>query len=65
MFIHRLCIDIGCTISELNQRMDSAELSEWMAYYSIQNEDVQPTQTKQKTNLSVEDEIALMKEGLA
>lgn len=32
----RLALSLGCTIRELEARMDSREFSEWMAYYSIE-----------------------------
>ena len=35
MFKFKLAAKLGCTVKELLARMDSKELSEWMAYNSI------------------------------
>jgi hypothetical protein len=32
----RLALSMGCTIRELEARMNSREFSEWMAYYGIE-----------------------------
>lgn len=32
----RLALSLGMTVAELSQRMDSRELSEWMAYFGIE-----------------------------
>lgn len=45
--------------------MDSYELSQWVAYYALQNKSSINAPEKPNTELSVEDEIALMKEALA
>jgi len=29
---------LGCTVGELLDRIDSAELSEWMAFFQLQSE---------------------------
>lgn len=31
-----MALSLGCTIRELQARMDSREFSEWMAYYGIE-----------------------------
>ena len=36
MFCFRLALVLGMTVAELNQRMSSRELSEWMAFYRIE-----------------------------
>lgn len=36
MFYFRLAAHLGCTVGELLARCNSRELSEWMAYYSIE-----------------------------
>jgi hypothetical protein len=35
LFAFRLALALGCTVRELLGRLDSQELSEWMAFYSI------------------------------
>jgi len=32
----RLALSLGCTVKELSERIDSRELTEWIAYYSIE-----------------------------
>lgn len=36
MFYFRLALSLGCTVRDLLARIDSEELSEWMAYYQIE-----------------------------
>ncbi len=36
MFKHRLALELGMTVAELNQRMGHAELINWMAYSRIE-----------------------------
>ena len=45
--------------------MDSFELSQWMAYYALQNNPSTNEPIEPNDDLSVEDEISLMKEALA
>jgi hypothetical protein len=46
--------------------MDSFELSQWMAYYALQNRTEHPLQsTTQPTDISIDDEISMMREVLA
>ena len=33
---HRLALALGCTVAELNERMSSAEFTEWCAYASME-----------------------------
>lgn len=35
MFRHRLALQIGCTVAELNARISSSELTRWMAFYEM------------------------------
>jgi hypothetical protein len=60
-----LCLDLGCTLSEINEKMDSYELSQWMSYYAFQNNLSVPETVNSNNELSTEDEITLMKEALA
>lgn len=36
MFYFRLASLLGCTVSELLEKISSSELSEWMAFYSME-----------------------------
>ena len=38
-FYFRLARELGMTVSELLNRMDSAELTEWVALYKLENEE--------------------------
>ena len=45
--------------------MDSYELSQWMAYYSLQNNTAPKATAELSVELSDDDEINMMKEVLA
>lgn len=36
LFLFRLALAFGCTVSELSDRVNSSEIVEWMAYYNIE-----------------------------
>lgn len=39
VFTHRLARDLGMTVGEMNVRMDSAEFTDWMAFYTLEAQD--------------------------
>ena len=34
--MHRLALSLGYTIAELDERLSSSELTDWMAYYQLE-----------------------------
>ena len=34
--MHRLCLSLGCTLTELPERMSYREFLEWVAYYEVE-----------------------------
>jgi hypothetical protein len=38
-FCFGLASELGCTVAELLDRISSAELTEWMAWYRVEEED--------------------------
>lgn len=52
-----LALKLGKTVAELKASMSSSELTEWAAFFAPEPEQKQP-------ELSLEDEIAMMKEAL-
>lgn len=60
----RLSLDLGCPINELLQKLTSAEITEYMAFYSYTANPLRFSQAPVTAVVCVEDEISAMKEEL-
>ena len=43
--------ELGCTVKELLARTDSAELTEWMAFFNLENQERETREADLKENL--------------
>lgn len=65
MFAFELALKLGCTLSELTQRMSCAEFNYWMAYDNIASGRYKLKDEIQKEPISLDDEKSQMKNYLS
>jgi len=59
MFVFRLARELGMTASRLLKEADSRELAEWMAFFSIENQEREDKKKPSPTALSAKMKAAL------
>ncbi|MCL1126707.1 hypothetical protein [Shewanella surugensis] len=63
----RLSLDLGCTKNELLNRLSSSEITEYFAYYKLQQTECPLSKSQpipESPTISIQDEIAAMREEL-
>lgn len=53
----------GCSVRELGQRVSSAELTEWIAYYELEHDESQGKVKPTRDNIAAAMGIKVVKKG--